>query len=81
MVVGQKTSAGPRGSAVSSAPWTANFAAKGFPFAGAAVQDFPASTVRTQTQDLRRSKQRGGIIFFVLFLILYSRFGSIPLTL
>ena len=32
-------------------------------------------------QKLGGCKQRGGIIFFVLFLILYSRFGSIPLTL
>ena len=32
-------------------------------------------------QDLRGSKQRDGIIFFVLFLILYSHFCSIPITL
>ena len=32
-------------------------------------------------QDLRGCKHRDGIIFFVLFLILYSHFCSIPITL
>ena len=39
------------------------------------------SCIEKFPQILCRCRQRGRIIFFILFLILYSRFCSIPLTL